>query len=418
MRRRIIQVIQLVFAVVFIFSSTAKFIDPTGTSIKLMEYLHYFDIHLFDQLTMLMAIVLCLFEFLCGFNLLLGHGRVAALFIGSAMMLVFLPLTGWLALTSAIDECGCFGDVLHLSNMATFLKNVVLTILLLLLIRYRRCLYQITGPTTYTLYKYIVCLFLGLVGIYGAIYEPLADFRPFLLGVNLRESVQSSSDVTYTCIYSKDGKEHSFAIDQLPNEDEGWEFVRTEEHAAETKSAIDFFVKDESGEVVTDELLEHEGKTILLVSASLDHASQHDIDKIEQLYEYSQLEACPFYCLTRRDEAETERWCYNTGAEYPFLYSDVTIIQTLCRSNPCLVVLEDGVIRVKKSLSQVDVTAFTSGKLNEQSSLLMPENAPMLRFFAILFLIFAPFSLFLLVEITQKLHKHNFKDSKRCVRKS
>lgn len=426
MRRRIIHLLQFLFAVTFFFSGTAKCIDPAGTSIKLAEYLHYFGIYWFDDFTMGLAWLLSLVEFLCGFQLLMGRGRIMALFLASAMMLLFTPLTGWLALTGAIQDCGCFGDAVHLTNAQTFVKNLVLDLVLVVLWWRRRSLYQLAGPTAYTLYKYAVFAFLIFLCYRGTFHEPVVDFRPFLPGTDLRAAVcgspsssASAADVEYICVYARGGQECEFTLDALPDEADGWEFVRTEERSltpastsAPSQPDIDLFMLDSSDALVTADVLSHPGPTYLLVSPSLDKASQHDIDKIERLYEFAQEEGHPFYGLTARSDDQLQRWQQNTGAEYPFLFTDATIAHTLCRSNPCLVLLCDGVLISKTPLVDLDVDALTSAKLNEQTGSQPAENAPLRSFSLILILLFAPFALFLLIEITQLFYNNKLKDSK------
>ena len=270
----------------------------------------------------------------------------------------------------------------------------------------------------------------------GSWREPFIDFRPFTPGTNLKEAVMgegqeqtTDSDSEWVCIYQRNGVRQEFSLDNLPDEAEGWEFVETIERHADGKVSddrskaepkhIDFFVKTADGEVITDELLSRPGYTLLLLSHSLDKASQHDIDRIELLSEYAGDNDYGFLCLTARDEKQLERWKFNTGAEYPFVFTDASIIETMCRANPAVMLLRDGVICWKTPLSRLDAEGLTSGKLNEQTSGDIEEINYHNRILLVLFLLFAPFFLFLLVEIVQFLHKQTLKNnSKKCVRKS
>jgi len=430
--RQSVRIVQALFAAVFIFSGLVKCIDPAGTAIKVTEYLQYFGFGMLTDLSMGMAWLLCITEFCCGVNMLLGHARHLTLSVCTLMLLIFTPLTLWLAVTGAISECGCFGDAVHLSNWQTFFKNVVLDAMLVLLWYRKGLMYRFMGRTFYVVYVYWAFGIVVWLCWLGPWREPFVDFRPFTHGTNLRASVlgvgeaqTASSDVSYTCIYQKDGIRQEFPLESLPDEEDGWVFVETLEHhtsdtsspaAGDTETSraghIDFFVKDSEGEMITDELLNHDGYTILLLSHSLDKASQHDIDRIELLSEYAEDNGYPFYFLTARDQQQLERWRYNTGAEYNFVFTDASIIETICRSNPAVMLLHDGVICWKRPLSLLDAQGLTSGKLNEQSHGDMEEINTQNRILFVLVLLFAPFLLFLLVEISNIFHKQLKKDSK------
>ncbi len=409
----LVRLIQFLFAATFIVSGISKCVDPAGTSIKFVEYLQYFGLSSVTALATPMAWLLSLIEFYCGINLLFGLRRKITLLLSAVLMLVFTPLTAWLATTNAIDDCGCFGDLIHLSNQATFVKNLVLDTMLVVLILFRQHTYALVGRNLFKLFKRCDIIGACLLCWAGSAHEPVIDFRPFRPGTNLRASVLGDSttaadSVWYTCIYERDGQRQEFDIENLPDEEEGWEFVDTIEHTSQPSddvasavSHIDFFVRDEAGDIFTDSLLTLPGHTLLLLSAALDDASQHDIDRIEMLHEYCSDNGYAFYCVTQRDMQQLQNWRYNTGAEYPFLFTDVTIIQTICRSNPCLMHLADGVIQSKRPLADLDAIAITSAKLDEQTIDLSTQNGPLRPFFLILILLFAPFVVYLLVKIPQ-----------------
>ena len=430
----VVRTVQFLFAAVFIFSGLAKCVDPAGTSIKVTEYLQYFGFGMLTDLSMGMAWLLCIVEFICGVNILLGHARHLTLVVSSLLLLVFTPLTLWLALTDAISECGCFGDAVHLTNWQTFGKNLILIVMLALLWTKSKLMYRLMGHTYYVFYSYYALGLAVWLCWMGRWRDPFIDFRPFTPGTNLREAVMgegqeqtSDSDTEWVCIYQRNGVRQEFSLDNLPDEAEGWEFVETIERHADGKVSedrskaepkhIDFFVKTADGEIITDELLSRPGYTLLLLSRSLDKASQHDIDRIELLSEYAGDNDYGFLCLTARDEKQLERWKFNTGAEYPFVFTDASIIETMCRSNPAVMLLRDGVICWKTPLSRLDAEGLTSGKLNEQTSGDIEEINYHNRILLVLFLLFAPFFLFLLVEILQFLHKQTLINNSKKMRK-
>ena len=411
----VVRILQFVFALTFIFSGVVKCIDPIGTSLKFNEYLLYFGLDSLTGFTMVLAWILSIAEFLVGFCLMMGRAKRVALSLAVCMMMVFTPLTLWLAWTDAIQDCGCFGDAIHLSNWETFGKNVALDAILLLLISYQKKLYTLVGKTNYTLYLYWSFALVIVLCWFGTFREPLIDFRPFHPGVDIARGVLGSpeenapSEVTYTCIYERNGERREFPLDEIPDESEGWEFVETLEHGAPVADdqdddqavvpRLDFFVRTTEGELFTEQLLTKPGYSLVLLSPSLDHADMHDVDKIELLYEYAHDEQYAFYCLTARDTTQLVNWKLNTGAEYPFLFTDMQIVETISRSNPGIMLLKDGVLCWKENLSTLDVKLLTSAKLDKQSYGEIQEIDYQKRFFALLILLFGPMPLSLCFEI-------------------
>lgn len=430
----LVRILQVVFALIFIFSGVVKCIDPMGTSLKFNEYLLYFGFNSLTDFTMGLAWLLSIVEFMIGFSLLMGRGRNMSLFFAVCLMLVFTPLTLWLAVSNAIQDCGCFGDAYHLTNWETFGKNVVLDVMLALMIWRRNDLYVLVGKTNFTFYGYwALFVVIGLCWL-GTFRAPYIDFRPFHPGVNVAEGVlgqvaenSDAEDVTYTCIYERNGERKEFPLEELPDEADGWEFVETVEHASKVSDpgtniateneaseplTLDFFARTPEGELFTEKLLTEPGYTIVLLSASLDHASQHDLDRIEMLYEYAQDHQYPFYCLTARDTVQVSNWKFNTGAEYPFLFTDMQIVETITRANPGVMLLNNGVLCWKENLSTLDVKDLVTAKLDEQSYGEIHEIDYHKRFLALLILLFGPMPLSLCFEIPKYIKMLKKKDKK------
>ena len=102
---------------------------------------------------------------------------------------VMTPVTLYLAIANPISDCGCFGDAVHLSNWATFFKNVLLLIIVLFLV-YRntslRALYNQQVQWLTRLYSLLFVFFYVYIGTY---YQPYLDFRPYKIGVNIPEAL-------------------------------------------------------------------------------------------------------------------------------------------------------------------------------------------------------------------------------------
>ena len=416
---------QIILGGTFIFSGVVKCIDPLGTSIKLGEYFQLFGWRFLMEWTDIFAVLLALVEFWIGFNVLFGRNRSLVMTLCGIVMFGFTGFTLYLALANPISDCGCFGDAVVFSNWETFWKNVILLVcyLILLLLRkhYKRLFPNRLNVFSYSLYGYLgigLCLWLCWVGINRL---PILDFRPFKSGVDIAQAMGIASstsfeEVEYRFIYEKEGERKEFTLENLPTE-EGWIPVdRIEVPVSDGASPMklpsikDFFVIDESGADITEELLADTTYHFLLLSPSLGNASEHDIDKIESLYEYAIENDYKFHALTVRDQEQIDYWIFRSGAEYPMLYSDATIIETIIRANPGLMLIKEGVIYWKKSLPQIDVRELTSDKLNVQTygQIEIIDVKKRISFLIVLF--FAPLLIFL--YFGNKIYKLNINKKK------
>lgn len=157
-------------------------------------------------------------------------------------------------------------------------------------------------------------------------------------------------------IYSKDGKEQEFTIDNFPT-DTTWTFVDSKTRVKEKgyePPIHDFSITSlETGEDLTDDILHSEQYTFLLVAPWLKQADDSGMDLINEVYDYSVEHGYRFLCLTASSEQDITDWQENTGAEYPFALMDEITLKTMIRSNPGLILLKKGVVLRKWSVSNL-----------------------------------------------------------------
>lgn len=416
--KRIITLIcQLAVGFTFLFSGVVKAIDPVGTSIKLGEYLQHFGLGIMSDLTPMLAWMLALVECALALHLLIGRHRLPSVSMILAFMSIMTPLTLYLALFEPVDDCGCFGDALHLTNWETFSKNVVLLLMVIWLYRNREEQVTLLSKHFHTLYFYIQIFGVVILLWIGTWRLPYIDFRPYRPGLPvLSDNGLAQQEPEYLVIYTKDGKDQTFTLDALPDEAEGWEFKETLINQPPARilepSNNTLVLFDDYGVDVTPEVLNDSGYVMLLLSPDLGEASEHDIDRIENLYEYALEQSYPFYCITLKDESAIDNWKFRTGSEYPFLYADQQIIETMIRCNPGFMLLHNGIILWKSQLSQIDVTLLASAKLSEQSLGQVQPIDRKMRVFLIIVWLIAPLLLYLPMQIIKVIHKNKTKNEK------
>ena len=346
-----VNVCRLLLAATFIFSGFVKANDPLGTVYKLEDYVHAMAWFMLPDTFLLgCAVILALFEFTLGVYLLFGMKRKATSAITLAFMVVMTLLTVYIAIANPVEDCGCFGDVLILSNGATLAKNIVLLGAAVLVSRYYRLQKDFLGSTAKWLIAFVSLCLIIVYAVYCIVCLPVLDFRPYKVGTNLREAVTSDQQkFDVKIVYEKDGQTMELsAEDEDP--DSTWTYVETRRTPIETQhlATADFYVADADGEDVTEEILLADGYTLLLIIPDLMNADEGCVDKVNEVYDYAQEKGWGFYCLTSSEDQRAQTyWNDHTGAEYLYYIAEERMLKTVVRGQPGLVLLQDGVI-VKK----------------------------------------------------------------------
>ena len=332
MRKIAVNVCRLVLAVAFILSGFVKAVDPLGTQYKIHDYLVAWGLAdvVPDFLTLSVSVVQSSAEFFLGICLLFAIRRRLVSLISMILMVVMTLLTLWLAIANPISDCGCFGDALVLTNWQTFWKNVVLLTAAVVVWRYPLDMGRIISRSNQWIVMNYSAFFILVIIAGRSLYTlPQFDFRPYHIGTNLREGWQRMMD----------GEDSPYA---------------------------EFFIEDiDEGEDITEQVLNNEGYTFLLVSPHLEQADDSQLDGLNRIYEYSQDHGYPFYCLTASSQRGITRWQDITGAEYPFCQTDETTLKTVIRSNPGLLLLKNGVIIRKWSHNALPTTEEMNGTLEK-----------------------------------------------------
>lgn len=351
--------VRIVVGITFIFSGLVKLIDPVGTMYKIDDYLAVMNMTALQPLSIIASVALALAEFILGINTLLGSYLRTTPKLLLAFMTLMTPLTLYLAIANPIADCGCFGDAVILTNWQTFAKNVVLLLLVLFLFKYYTKAKSVFHREVQALTVIWGIVYAAFVVWFAFTYMPILDFRPYKLGTDIRAAYYGDDmpDTEYQFVYEREGVQQTFALDNLPDESQGWTFVERKQVDSQpiTKhnSAADYFVVYDGNKDVTEDILEQDGYVFIMLSPNLAKANDNHIDKIHELYDYCLLYGYPFYAVTASTPAEIDEWLDNTGGEYPFLFMDKTSIVTIARGNPYMLILKDGVIYHKYPISQL-----------------------------------------------------------------
>lgn len=414
-RKFLLRICRWLLGGVFIFSGIVKCIDPVGTAIKLSDYFQAFGWTWLQSWTMPLSVCLCLAEFLIGIHIFFGRNKRFFVPACALFVLVFTFLTLYIAIENPVSDCGCFGDAIVLDNWTTFYKNLVLCLLVGVLLYDMRKTEAVTNKnisdSAFMLYVGYVVLFGSFLCWQGIYHLPLLDFRPFKSGVNIPESMgyagTDGMNEEYYVVYEKDGIQREFSLEALPDEDSGWTFieqkVRSLSEGGKPSSSAngiqDFFITDADNNDITFSLLEEPDYLFLLISPSLKNFGESDWGQIRALHDYASEYGYPFYLLTVNEPELRRRWTEEMDMDIPAVYSDATIMKTIVRADPALLLLKNGTIYWKKNWRDAEVNELiSSGMLENQTHGQMVIINEKIRISLLLVLLFAPIALLLLYK--------------------
>lgn len=277
----IIKVCKVLVGLLFIFSGFVKADDPLGFTYKLQEYFAKDALNLpwLDGFALTLSIIIPIVEMVLGFMIIIGAYKRFTLWMLLLTILFFSFLTFYTAYYNKVLECGCFGDAIPMTPWASFGKNMVLLLFIIILFAGS---WHIVPTFSGKVQNTFVTLFtLASVGfsLYCYNYLPVIDFRPYKPGTDIKKAMQGVPDVLkyyYTLKNKKTGSTEEFT-QFPPNYQNDWDYVssRTEVLKKGKEPKIkDFSISTSAGSDITDSVLSVPGYTFLLVSSSLDKANK------------------------------------------------------------------------------------------------------------------------------------------------
>ncbi|MGE5424024.1 MAG: DoxX family protein, partial [Syntrophothermus sp.] len=173
---------RILVGLVFVASSLMKGIDPLGTAYRITDYFLAFGMPWATQFSGFLSIFLCTLEFIIGICLLLNILMRQISWVLLLMMIYFTVLTFFDARYNLVPDCGCFGDIIKITNLQTFLKNVVLMALVIPVFIYRKQ-YRSWAPMRAQLGFFImfIAIFAGM-SVHAMYHLPVIDTLPWKVG--------------------------------------------------------------------------------------------------------------------------------------------------------------------------------------------------------------------------------------------
>ena len=399
----IVNVIRVFVGLLFIFSGLVKANDPLGTAYKMEEYFEVWNrdlesgsfflknvlmnlFHFFNEHTLFLSVTMNAFEIIAGAALLLGWRMRLFSWLLLVLMIFFTILTGYTYKTGQPTNCGCFGDCIKITPQFSFYKDVLLSVLILVLLFTRKHIQPLFKPGMNTALMFLITLFSFGLQWYSLRYLPPVDCLPFKRGNNIPEKMKVPANavpdvfetrLVYRNINTKEKKDMS--QDEFNNskiwEDSTWVWDTTltklVKKGKNNRPAINGFSL--IGPTITDTVTGQETKEVTTAILSLPQvllffntdlpgkAPSWKNDLLE-VYNEAAKKRIPFYFISPDRDSVISRYSRFGFANVNGLGLDLTVIRTAARSNQTLYLLKQGNIAGKWSFAELDDAKNQIGK--------------------------------------------------------
>ncbi len=369
--RIIVNISRIIVGVLFIFSGLIKANDPLGLSYKMQEFfevwgnsfpsLHSTMVFLNDY-ALAFSVITITFEVIVGVALLLGWATRFFSWLLLLLIIFFTFLTGYAVLSGKIRACGCFGDCIPLTAMQSFIKDIVLSVLILIIFfgaKYIRPIFR--GGINF------LVLFVAILLVLGFQWSvqrrlPLFDCLPFKKGNNLLELRKMPADAVadkmdFKFVYEKNGEKKEFNKDQLP--DSTWKFVSRKDVVIQkgknNESPIkDFFLNTIAGTDSTAAILNTPGEYYLYFIKNVAKDTARWFDDFKKVYEVARQNNRPIFIIASQATIAQQFFNEKNNFNLPVLSCDATALKTAARTDPELYLMKGPIVQKKWGAAAIE----------------------------------------------------------------
>ena len=370
------RVVQFIVALLFIVSGLVKANDPLGLAYKMEEFFqlwtdglkssHFFAsgslvslLSFLDDHTLLLAVSMITLEIVTGVGLLLGWAKRFILWLLLLLILFFSFLTGYAYLSGKFTNCGCFGDCLPITPLTSFIKDLLLLLMIIFLLGTQKYILSL-----FVRFRAIIVgfsfLFVLLMQWYALNYLPLVDCLPMKKGNNIIEQTKPPKNAkppVYETILvyqnKKSGEQKEMSQAQFNEskiwEDSAWKWKDTRTNVVYQGNDVpklqNFSLKTLSGTDSTEAILSYPGYYILYFVNPKEAKAKIDYKFLDNLWK----SGIPSYIITS-SPGDFEQ----VHSNYPVLSCDGTVFRVAARVNPTIYFMKQGTVINKWPAATLD----------------------------------------------------------------
>tara|TARA_R110000751_G_scaffold125930_9_gene227694 strand:+ start:434 stop:1531 length:1098 start_codon:yes stop_codon:yes gene_type:complete len=361
----LVGVVRIFVGILFIISGFIKLNDPVGFSFKLEEYFSQgvLDLPFLTPFALAISILVVIVEVMVGVMLILGYKRKLTVWTLLAMIIFFTFLTFYSAYFNKVTDCGCFGDAIKLTPWESFTKDVVLLVLILIIYVGRKYITPLVNSKTLMSVLYVS--FIACVGYvyYVLNHLPVIDFRPYEIGKNIEEGMNTPADAPkavfeYKWKFNVNGNEEIYVTNgDYPTVDGEFIDVETEEIQAGYEPPVHDFTIEQNGEDFAAALLQ-EPKLVMVIAYDLRKSNLEVFKEIKAVTDNALKAGYIVIGMSASGPDQTDALKKENNLAFDFYFTDETTLKTIVRSNPGVLVLEKGTIVQKLHYNDLENLIF------------------------------------------------------------
>lgn len=337
----------------FIFSGWIKANDPLGFAYKLIEYFEVFGVNYLVPTALPLTILICIFEMMAGFAILIAARLKSALWIALLLIIFSAGLTFYSAYFNKINSGGTFEYVIKLGRWECFTKDAILFVLIIILFIDKDNINTIFGPRLEN--ALLGMALIAAIGFpfYTYNYLPVVDFRPYAIGKNISDQTVGVPDVLsykYKVKNKKTGEEK--IVDKLADDYELYydfvEPVREVIRKGTEPKINNFLVYNVNGNECTKKIISNPDYNFLLICYDLESTNKDAYGKINDFAALCKQDHVKFVALTASKGEAIQQFKREVNSTIDFYTTDdVTVLRTMIRANPGLMLLKNGTVQGK-----------------------------------------------------------------------
>jgi uncharacterized membrane protein YphA (DoxX/SURF4 family) len=360
MKVKLIWLCRLLVGILFIFSGLIKANDPLGFSYKLQEYFEVFNLTFLNGAALSLSVGLCALEIIMGFALIIG-AHVKKLVWGLLLLILFFTfLTFYSAAFKVVQNCGCFGDAIPLTPWESFIKDLILLALILVLFINRNLITPLFTAKIGNLLVIAVSIFSFGFGIFTYNTLPVLDFLPYKVGANIPESMRMPEgakpdefELTYQLKNKATGETKSVTDKEYLQsgiwEDDNWEIIGDPQSRLVKKGydikIKDLNISDADGNDYTQELLDNPYNNLIIVAYNLRQTDEAAIRKINSIaINLVENFNTRTVLLTSNSAQDAEEFVKKIKLVTEIFYADAVPLKSMVRANPGVLLLKGGTV--------------------------------------------------------------------------
>jgi Predicted membrane protein len=377
--KTLLNITRIIVGVLFIFSGLVKANDPLGLSYKMQEFFEVWGWTFLDNYTLTLSVAMNAFEIIAGVAVLVGWQMRLFSWLLLLLIIFFTFLTGYALFSGKVRECGCFGDCIPLTADQSFLKDLVLLVLIGFIFWKRHTI----RPATNKLYSMVILFFAAIFSFafqwFVLLHLPVKDCLPYKAGNNIPEkmknppgSIPDSTVITF--VYEKGGKEVEFTADAFPDDfdDATYTFIKRYDKVVRKGNASppikDFALQTVYGNDTTLALLTEDKYQLYVFLKNGYSANGSWPAELRAMASAARKKNIEGYLVTNIPIETLRASAPEVFHVFTPLLCDVTAIKTAARANPTLFLVKNGTILNKWSYADFEKALQTVNGLTANAA--------------------------------------------------